>query len=121
MLDKLKQLFNAASAGSGNAITSITPLEAKEKLLQKGVVMIDVREPDEYRVGHVKGSKLMPLGTVAKRWQELSNAEQIVVMCHSGSRSMMACRQLASFGLANVFNLSGGMIAWSHAKLPIQK
>ena len=118
MLDKLKQLFTAASAGSG--ITSVTPHEAQEKLAQKGVMLIDVREPDEFRAGHVKGAKLMPLNAVAKRWQELRNAEQVIVMCRSGSRSMMACRQLASLGLTNVSNLSGGLMAWSHAKLPIQ-
>lgn len=118
MLDKLKQLFTAASAGSG--VPSITPYEAQEKLSQKGVLMIDVREPDEFRAGHVKGAKLMPLSTVSKRWQELSSAEQVIVMCRSGSRSAIACRQLTSLGLTNVSNLSGGLMAWSHAKLPIQ-
>jgi len=57
---------------------------------------------------------------VAKRWEELRNAEQVIVMCRSGNRSMVACRQLVALGLPNVSNLSGGIMAWSHAKLPIQ-
>ena len=122
MLDKLKQLLTmAAGNGGGSGIAAISPVDAKAKLSQKGVIMIDVREPDEYRAGHVKGAKLMPLGSVPQRWQELKSFDEVIVICRSGNRSMMACRQLSTLGIANVSNLSGGMMAWAGAQLPVQR
>jgi len=120
MLNKLKMLFTTPST-TGSGIASISPADAEGKLAQPGVVMIDVREPDEFRSGHVQGAKLMPLGTVPSRWQELSGYQEVIVVCRSGNRSMAACRQLNALGIAQVSNLSGGMMAWAHAKLPIQR
>lgn len=124
MLHKLKQLLLMAfsrGSSSGSSIAAISPLDAKTKLSHKGVVMIDVREPDEYRSGHVKGAKLMPLSSVPQRWQELKSFDEVIVICRSGNRSMMACRQLSTLGIANVSNLSGGMMAWASAQLPVQR
>lgn len=126
MLDKLKQLFTISATGengivANNAIVALSPQDAHTKLSQKGVVMIDVREPDEYRAGHVKGSTLMPLGTVSQRWQELSSFEEVIVICRSGNRSMVACRQLSALGITKVANLHGGIMAWASAQLPVHR
>ena len=75
--------------------------------------LLDVREPYEYAIGHIPGSKLMPLGTVKARLHELDTAEDIVVHCKSGKRSAEALGVLQSAGFKRVKNLTGGILAWS--------
>ena len=58
-------------------------------------------------------SKLIPLGEVPKRVNELSTADEIVVHCKMGGRSAKAVRQLADRGFTNVKNLKGGILAWA--------
>jgi adenylyltransferase/sulfurtransferase len=82
-------------------------MDAQEKLL-----LIDVREPFEHEIAHIKGAKLIPLGEIAQRAHELENGE-IIVHCHSGMRSAQAVEMLRHVGLTNVYNLEGGIDAWS--------
>ncbi|HEX7975958.1 MAG TPA: rhodanese-like domain-containing protein, partial [Anaerolineales bacterium] len=82
--------------------------------------ILDVRQPEEYREGHIAGAKLIPLGELGRRMQDLPRSREIVCVCHSGSRSSAAARQLAAAGY-QVANLRGGMIAWNRAGLPVKK
>jgi adenylyltransferase/sulfurtransferase len=75
--------------------------------------LIDVREAFEYEIARIDGAKLMPLGEVADRVDELQRERPIVVHCHSGRRSAEAVRLLQQRGFANVYNLEGGIDAWS--------
>lgn len=81
--------------------------------------LLDVRQPEEYREGHLPGARLIPLDELNSRLQELPRDREIICICHSGSRSSMATRQLTAAGYRAV-NLRGGMIAVSYARLPIQ-
>jgi len=79
-------------------------------------IMIDVRTPQEYngRMGHIKNTKLVPLGELMDKigtFDEFKD-EEIVVICHSGSRSMMASQLLVRAGFKDVRNLTGGMLGW---------
>lgn len=74
-------------------------------------VVIDVREPGEYSAGHIPGSRLMSLGTLPARVQDLPREREIVVVCLSGGRSAQATQFLRQAGY-NALNLSGGMRAW---------
>jgi rhodanese-related sulfurtransferase len=73
--------------------------------------VLDVRQPGEFRTGHIPGAHLIPLGEVAKRIEEIPKDKVIVTVCRSGHRSAMAAQQLVKAGYT-VKNLAGGMMAW---------
>jgi sulfur-carrier protein adenylyltransferase/sulfurtransferase len=76
-------------------------------------VLIDVREPHEYQICRIPGSKLIPLGEVPKRVNELNSADDIVVHCKMGGRSAKAVEFLKQAGFKKVKNMKGGILAWS--------
>jgi adenylyltransferase/sulfurtransferase len=76
-------------------------------------VLIDVREPHEYQICRIPGSKLIPLGEVPKRVNELNSADEIVVHCKMGGRSARAVEFLKQAGFKKVKNMKGGILAWS--------
>jgi sulfur-carrier protein adenylyltransferase/sulfurtransferase len=76
--------------------------------------VLDVREPWEYAVAHLEGSTLVPLGEVmAGRAPSLPQDQDIVVVCHHGMRSLHAAQALAAAGYSRLYNLAGGIDAWS--------
>ncbi len=101
----------------------ITPAELAEKL-QRGekIRLIDVREPHEVEISSLPGEELIPLGQLASRLPELNSAEDMVVFCKTGNRSMRALELLNSAGFKKVKNLKGGINAWAREvdqKLPV--
>jgi adenylyltransferase/sulfurtransferase len=76
------------------------------------VVVLDVREPHEYRICNI-GGRLIPLGELAARVHELDSAHDIVVHCRTGVRSAQAVVFLQDAGFERVWNLKGGLHAWS--------
>lgn len=95
-------------------VPEITATELKKMMEQrKPFVLLDVREPDEYQIRRIPGSKLMPLGDVLKRMHELNSAEEIVVYCRSDGRSARAVEWLMKAGFRRVHNLKGGVLAWA--------
>ena len=88
--------------------------QLKEKLDRgDNFVLIDVREPREYRICSIPGSMLIPLGELPRRIGELDRTAEIVVHCKSGGRSAQACGVLRRAGFERVRNLAGGILAWS--------
>ncbi len=75
--------------------------------------MIDVREPHEWNICKLDEAELIPLGSFPSRMNRLDSAEEIVVMCRSGVRSAHAVRLLQEAGFRKVYNLEGGILAWS--------
>ena len=79
-------------------------------------LMIDVRTPQEYKGphGHIKNTKLIPLGELMNNPDVIKDykEEEIITICHSGSRSMMAAQLLARAEFKDIRNLTGGMMAW---------
>ena len=105
----------------GPAIPKLSAAEVNEKLkFGKHPLVIDVRQPEEFRLGHIAGAKLIPLGELRRRMKELPQAREIVCVCASGNRSNSAAKALAKEGYT-VFDMQGGMLAWRRAKLPVQK
>ena len=101
------------------AVQQITPLELQRWLTKnERLALIDVRTPREFEVEHIPGARLLPLSVLQRRSRELPDDRPIVCVCRSGARSQSACEQLARQGFTNLFNLSGGMIAWKRDGLP---
>jgi molybdopterin/thiamine biosynthesis adenylyltransferase/rhodanese-related sulfurtransferase len=96
------------------AIPAISPQELKQKMdADEPFQLIDVREPFEYEIARIDGAKLIPLGEIAERSDELEREQPIVVHCHSGQRSAQAVQLLQQRGFTKVYNLDGGIDAWS--------
>ncbi|MGD0870674.1 MAG: molybdopterin-synthase adenylyltransferase MoeB [Bryobacteraceae bacterium] len=92
----------------------IDVLELKEKIDRgDNFVLIDVREPHEYRICNIPGAQLIPLGEFPKRVGEFDPAADIVIHCRSGMRSAKACAVLRQAGFQHVRNVVGGILAWS--------
>ncbi|HMX20155.1 MAG TPA: rhodanese-like domain-containing protein [Anaerolineales bacterium] len=105
----------------GPSVPKLGAMEVSEKMkFGKHPILVDVRQPEEFRQGHIAGAKLIPLNELHKRIKELPQGREIICVCASGSRSSSAAKMLAKEGYT-VFDLQGGMLAWRHAKLPIQK
>lgn len=94
----------------------LTVTELKERL-DRGdkLTIIDVREPHEWQIANLEnyGAKLIPLGQVAQRLNEIDPADEIVMQCKMGGRSAKACQVLDQAGYKNVWNLRGGITAWA--------
>ena len=100
----------------------ITPPELVERMKTNHLQLIDVREPHELQISALSEAENIPLGTLASRLSELNSAQEIVLFCKSGGRSMRALELLASAGFKKVKNLKGGINAWAaqvDPKLPI--
>ncbi len=96
------------------AIPAISAHELKRRIDAREVFeLIDVRELFEYEIARIDGAKLIPLGEIAERTDELQREQPIIVHCHSGGRSAQAVRLLQQRGFGNVYNLEGGIDAWS--------
>ena len=91
----------------------ISPVSLKNWLDSgKEVVLLDVREPFEAQICAIDGSRMIPLGDLPRRVNELDTADDIVVYCRSGARSAQAVQLLSTLGFTRVQNLKGGILAW---------
>ncbi len=92
----------------------ISATQLKEWLDQKKkFVLVDVREPEEFDICRIPGSRLIPLATLPQRVNELDTEEEIVLHCKSGGRSMKALGILQQYGFKKLHNLKGGITAWA--------
>jgi rhodanese-related sulfurtransferase len=100
---------------------SVAEISAQEtrKRQQQGAVIVDVREPSEWREGHIPGALQMPLGSLSRRLGELDALQEIILVCRSGQRSRRATQLLQQAGFSQVKNMTGGMIDWARQRLPV--
>jgi len=82
------------------------------------VVLLDVREDDEWQLGHAPGARHIPMGEVPARLDEIPADAELYVICHGGGRSQRVAGYLARNGYQPV-NVSGGMAAWAGAGRPV--
>jgi hydroxyacylglutathione hydrolase len=104
-------------------IKDVEPAELHQMLQneKERPVVVDVREPWEYKQGHVPGALLIPLGQLASRLGELDPEKPVAVICESGSRSQSAAALLGQKGFKTVYNVSGGTGAWRYGGLALEK
>jgi adenylyltransferase/sulfurtransferase len=104
----------AGETGNGKTLPTISVHDLRRKLEAAGSIMIvDVREPFEYEIAHIAGSKLIPLTDLPTRFDELERGKEIVALCKTGVRSAHAVELLQSAGFTQSFNLEGGIDAWA--------
>ncbi len=93
---------------------SVTQLKAwLDDPAREKPVMLDVREPWEYQIARVEGSKHVPMRAVPAQVGELDPGAETVVICHHGGRSMQVAMFLERAGFGRVYNLAGGVDAWA--------
>jgi phage shock protein E len=98
----------------------VTPEQAAE-LAAGGVTLIDVRTPEEFAEGHIEGALLIDLSsdTFTDRIAELDPDQQYLVYCRSDNRSGQAVAIMRELGLERVWDLDGGVVAYTAAGLPL--
>jgi rhodanese-related sulfurtransferase len=110
----------------GNKMRGLRDVEttgAMQLINHKNALVLDVREANEFKGGHILNAKHIPLGKLNSRLNEIeSHRDQpIVVVCRSGNRSASACGLLKAQGFGQSYNLTGGMLAWQKANLPVTR
>jgi len=95
-------------------------VEQARKLIDDGAAIIDVRESDEWRQGHIPQATFIPRGFLELRVEEKlpDRKRPVIVQCASGTRSLLAARTLAEMGYENLYNLTGGFNGWKDKGLP---
>ncbi len=112
-------MFCGIGRGNGStahetAMEEVSVQELKKILdSKKKVVVVDVREEEEYNIVHLPQSKLIPLATLKEHINELDTADEIYVHCKMGGRSAKAVKTLMEFGFKKVKNVKGGINAWA--------
>jgi adenylyltransferase/sulfurtransferase len=94
----------------------ITATELKRRMdAGDDVQIIDVRQPDEYAFAKIEGAKLIPLGEIAQRMDEIDADKEVILQCKAGGRSAQAIDILTRAGFkGKMSNLKGGITAWSN-------
>lgn len=103
--------------------SSVNPAMATQLINRNDAVILDVREDNEYREGHIVNSVHIPMSYLNDRLKDLEKykGKPIIVGCRSGQRSSHACSVLKKQGFETVYNLSGGIMAWKSDNLPLTK
>src|SRR5580765_7377203 len=102
-----KDAVNMAGMVAANVMRGDLPTASWESLNFNGYVLLDVRQPDEFRDGHIPGARNIPLPELRRRLGELPRQSEIRLYCAAGQRAYYASRLLSQHGFA-VKNFSGG-------------
>ena len=93
----------------------ISVLELNEKIKNEDdFILLDVRNMHEVVFSKIDGSIHIPMNEIPNRLSEIDSSKDIIVQCKSGKRSARVCEYLSKENYKNVWNLKGGIIAWSH-------
>lgn len=104
------------------ADANLSPAQVQDWMGAKNnLQLIDVRTPEEYAQGHLRGAVLLPLSTLNGRIKDLDAKRPLVLYCHSGRRSGQALRILLSSGFPEAKHLAGGLLAWQRAGLSVTR
>jgi rhodanese-related sulfurtransferase len=98
-------------------------VEAVQLINRQDAAVLDVREPGEFKSGHIPNARNIPVGVLGERTKELEKlkAKPVLLTCASGNRSATAAGSLRKAGFEQVYALAGGMGAWQQAGMPVEK
>ncbi|PTM05065.1 MAG: rhodanese-like domain-containing protein [Bacteroidetes bacterium] len=109
----------AQSGGSNLDVTQVSQMIADNE----DIVLIDVRTPEEFMQGHLDGAKLINFydANFQEEVKKLDTAKKYVVYCRSGGRSSKSVNAMKKLGFSEVYNMSGGVLAWQGAQQKLVK
>ncbi|MBD3669633.1 MAG: rhodanese-like domain-containing protein [Gammaproteobacteria bacterium] len=115
-------LFLIGRTQKGGA-NNLSPQQAIQKINHDDAVIIDVREAGEVSEGKIRDSVHIPLGSLKEKTSELEKYKDrpLIMVCRSGNRSGHALNILRKAGFENLYNLKGGVMAWTSANLPLAR
>ncbi len=113
-------LAGCSSTGSATTV-NLNVSEFSQKITEPGVIIVDVRTPEEFASGHIEGALNIDFnsGNFANEITRLNPSETYAVYCRSGSRSGQAASIMHEAGFHDVSNLNGGVIDWANEGLPL--
>lgn len=97
----------------------LSPKIVAEMLARGDAELVDVREPYEFEAGRIAGARHIELGRLAAEAETIDRGRPVVFSCRVGGRSAMATQAFAAAGY-DAYNLSGGIVSWVAAGLPIE-
>ena len=100
---------------------TLSTLQATQLLNKGKTTVLDVRSPEEFKAGHLRQAKNIPLKELDARVAELDKSHALLVVCESGARASRAAAQIRRAGLTEVYVLEGGCTAWHAQGLPTAK
>lgn len=105
----------------GEPFKRISVDQAKDMIDRGGVLIVDVRQPAEYAEAHLTHSVLIPLDSLLDRPAELDHNRPIIFICAVGQRSAVACEMAAAVGRTKLYNMEGGIVAWTKVGYQVEK
>ena len=99
---------------------TVPEFEDALRINRRNALLLDVREPAEYRSGHLPGAEMMPLRTIIEDAERLPRDRPILLVCRSGRRSTRAMHWLIGLGFDEVVNLKGGILSWKAMGKPVE-
>lgn len=123
-------IFASRSGDSPAGVQNVTVEEAKKMIGKEDVFILDVRTPSEFNSSHIEGATLIPVANafgsnlsqdnlLEARVDEVPRNKKILVYCRSGHRSTSASKILVNAGYSQVYNMEGGISAWTGAGYPV--
>jgi rhodanese-related sulfurtransferase len=112
-----------SAVAGGNDVNNLSPDEFEEKLKDKNCVVLDVRTPEEFSSGYIRGAKNINFLSANFRNEisKLDKNKPYLIYCASGGRSAAACKIMTDLGFKEVYNLKGGINAWKKAGKMVKK
>ena len=118
-----KKSGDASESAVNKGYTNINVEQFDKLRANTNTIVLDVRTPEEYSAGHIRGAKNIDVNSpdFEKQVGQLDKSKSYLVHCAAGSRSARACGKLSKLNFTNCYNLLGGMRAWEKAGKPVEK
>lgn len=111
---------DAATTGGNTTDGLISPVEYQAQFASDDHFLLDVRTPQEFADGHIEGAVNIPVQVLDQYISQIPDDMPVVLYCRSGNRSAQAVNILESAGFTDLYDIDGGVIAWTRSNLPLQ-
>ncbi len=110
-------------SSTNEAIKKVDPVKFSEVIAQPGVIILDVRTPEEFNAGHITNAININLegSDFSSEVSKLDENATVAVYCRSGNRSGVATDQMAEIGFTDMYDMQGGIVDWEAAGGPVVK
>ena len=110
-------------SSTNEAIKKVDPVKFSEVIAQPGVIILDVRTPEEFNAGHIANAININLegSDFSSEVSKLDKNDTVAVYCRSGNRSGVATDQMAEIGFTDMYDMQGGIVDWEAAGGPVVK